>query len=98
MTVDDSTVKVLNSTGNGSNGSHFDIKNGSDVEFSNNGVHGLSAGNLNIEDSTVTANNNGYNGIILTGKGTIKIPLSPSPAPRATYWNAGLRLLKRTLP
>ena len=72
VTVDDSTLNVINSTGNGSNGSHFDIKNDSTVNFSNNGVHGLSAGNLNIEDSTVTANNNGYNGIIFTGKGTIK--------------------------
>ena len=96
VTVDDSTVKVLNSTGNGSNGSHFDIKNGSDVEFSNNGVHGLSAGNLNIEDSTVTANNNGYNGIILTGKGTIKnSTVTITGTKGKSYWNAGLRLLKK---
>lgn len=67
--VDASTVNVTNSTGNGSNGSHFDIKNGSVVDFSDNGDHGLSAGNLSIANSKVTANNNGRNGIIFTGKG-----------------------------
>ena len=70
ITVDNSKVNVVNSTGNGSNGSHFNIKNGSVVDFSGNGSHGLSAGNLTIDDSTVTANNNGLNGIIFTGKGT----------------------------
>ena len=66
------------------------------MEFSNNGVHGLSAGNLNIEDSTVTANNNGYNGIILTGKGTIKnSTVTITGTKGKSYWNAGLRLLKK---
>ena len=68
--VDNSRVKVVNSTGNGSNGSHFNIKNGSTVDFSGNGSHGLSAGNLTINNSTVTANDNGFNGIIFNGKGT----------------------------
>ena len=98
MTVDDSTVKVLNSTGNGSNGSHFDIKNGSDVEFSNNGSHGLSAGNLNIEDSTVTASNNGLTGITFTGKGsitdsTVTVTGTKGLTNSHRYgYNAGLRL------
>lgn len=74
--VDASTVNVTNSTGNGSNGSHFDIKNGSVVDFSDNGSHGLSAGNLSIANSKVTANNNGYNGIIFTGKGQSPTPTS----------------------
>lgn len=96
VTVDDSTLNVINSTGNGSNGSHFDIKNNSTVNFSNNGVHGLSAGNLNIEDSTVTANNNGYNGIILTGKGTIKdSTVTITGTKGKSYWNAGMRLMKK---
>ena len=95
VTVDDSTLNVINSTGNGSNGSHFDIKNDSTVNFSNNGVHGLSAGNLNIEDSTVTANNNGYNGIIFTGKGTIKdSTVTITGTKGKSYWNAGMRLFK----
>lgn len=69
-TIDHSTVNVVNSTGNGSNGSHFNIKNGSTVNFSRNGAHGLSAGDLTINNSTVTANGNGFNGIIFNGKGT----------------------------
>jgi len=98
VTVDDSTVKVLNSTGNGSNGSHFDIKNGSDVEFSKNGSHGLSAGNLNIEDSTVTASNNGLTGITFTGKGsitdsTVTVTGTKGLTNSHRYgYNAGLRL------
>lgn len=66
-TIDNSTVEVINSTGNGSNGSHFDIKNRSNVKFNDNGSHGLSAGNLTIDKSTVTANGNGANGIHTIG-------------------------------
>ena len=66
-TIDKSTVEVINSTGNGSNGSHFDIKNRSNVKFNDNGSHGLSAGNLTIDNSTVTANGNGANGIHTIG-------------------------------
>lgn len=66
-TIDNSTVNVINSRGNGSNGSHFDIKNRSNVKFNDNGSHGLSAGNLTIDNSTVTANGNGANGIHTIG-------------------------------
>lgn len=38
------------------------------VNFSRNGSHGLSAGNLTIDHSTVTANDNGGNGIHVTGE------------------------------
>lgn len=72
VTVDNSKVNVVNSTGNGSNGSHFNIKNGSVVDFSGNGSHGLSAGNLIIEKSTVTANNNGMTGITFNGEGVFR--------------------------
>lgn len=65
-TIDNSTVKVLNSAGNGSNGSHFEFIN-SIVDFNNNGAHGLSAGNLKIDRSTVNANGNGANGIHVAG-------------------------------
>lgn len=61
-----STIKVVNSTGNGSNGSHFEFIK-STVDFNNNGSHGLSAGNLTISDSTVNANGNDGNGIHVTG-------------------------------
>ena len=92
-TVDDSTVDVINSTGNGSNGSHFDIKNGSSVTFSGNADHGLSAGNLSISSSTVTAENNGLNGIIFTGKGAFKAAtVNVSGTKGKSYWNAGIRL------
>ena len=95
VTVDNSKVNVVNSTGNGSNGSHFNIKNDSTVDFSGNGGHGLSAGDLTIDHSTVTANNNAYNGIIFTGKGEFKSAnVQISRTKGALYWNAGMRLLK----
>lgn len=67
-TIDNSVVDVVNSTGNGSNGSDFIIRdcnkeNGKYVNFSNNGSHGLSAGELSITDSDVTTNNNKGMGI-----------------------------------
>lgn len=68
--ITNSNVQVINSTGNGSNGSHFDIKD-SIVNFSDNKDHGLSAGWLKIDHSTVTANNNGANGIHTAGDLTI---------------------------
>lgn len=93
--VDNSKVNVVNSTGNGSNGSHFNIKNDSTVDFSGNGGHGLSAGDLTIDHSTVTANNNAYNGIIFTGKGEFKSAnVQISGTKGTSYWNAGMRLLK----
>ena len=94
--VDASAVNVTNSTGNGSNGSHFDIKNGSVVDFSDNGSHGLSAGNLSIANSKVTANNNGYNGIIFTGKGQFtNADVQVTGTLGKSYWNAGIRLMKK---
>lgn len=95
VTVDNSKVNVENSTGNGSNGSHFNIKNGSVVDFSGNGAHGLSAGNLTINSSTVTASNNALTGIIFTGKGEFKSAnVQISGTKGTSYWNAGMRLMK----
>lgn len=71
-TIDNSNVQVVNSTGNGSNGSNFVIKNQSTVYFSDNADHGLSTGTLTIEDSSVTANGNGGNGIHTNNVLTIK--------------------------
>lgn len=70
--IDNSTVDVINSTGNGSNGSNFEIKNESKVNFNNNNAHGLSAASLTIDNSTVNATGNGANGIHTTGKLEIK--------------------------
>lgn len=96
VTVDSSKVNVVNSTGNGSNGSHFEIKSGSVVDFSHNGSHGLSAGNLTIDNSTVTASNNALTGIIFTGKGEFKsAKVSISGTKGTSYWNAGMRLMKK---
>lgn len=64
VTVDDSTLKVTNNRGNGSNGSHFTITNGSNVLFDGNGTWGISAYSIDMsEGSTLTATNNGYSGI-----------------------------------
>ena len=72
VTATNSKVEVINSSGNGSNGSHFKFVNckGEDkgVFFENNGSHGLSAGNLTIENSTIEANDNGMYGITYTGE------------------------------
>lgn len=63
-TVDASTVKVLNSTGNGSNGSYFNIKNSSNVLFDGNGAWGCSAWRIDLAgNSNFTATNNAYSGI-----------------------------------
>lgn len=95
VTVDKSKVNVVNSTGNGSNGSHFNIKNDSTVDFSGNGSHGLSAGNLTIDNSTVTAKDNALTGIIFTGKGEFKSAnVQISGTKGTSYWNAGMRLMK----
>ncbi len=79
-TITDSKVNVINSRGNGSNGSHFIIKTTEDaletpttddntvVNFNNNGSHGLSAGNLTVDNSIVNAIENGYTGVVVGGQ------------------------------
>ena len=66
-TIKNSDVDVINSTGNGSNGSHFIIED-STVDFNNNGSHGLSAGALYIKNSTVNAKDNGGMGITVNNE------------------------------
>ena len=92
-TITDSIVDVINSTGNGSNGSHFDITN-STVDFSNNGSHGLSAGWLHITDSTVTTNNNHGMGITVNNGFTMiksKVTVTGN-ADNSSYGYAAVRL------
>ena len=90
---DSSDVQVINSRGNGSNGSHFIIED-STVNFSDNGGHGLSAGKLSIAHSTVTANGNGYIGIAvgnalsITDNSTVTVTKNAAKA----YGYAGMRL------
>lgn len=69
--ADNSKINVINSTGNGSNGSNFEIINDSRVKFNNNKAHGLSASNLTIKNSTVEAKNNGANGVHVSGTLTV---------------------------
>ena len=73
VTAENSTVEVINSTGNGSNGSHYHFINckesdGNHIYFNNNVDHGLSAGNLKIENSDIVTNGNGRYGITYTGE------------------------------
>lgn len=58
-----SKVDVINSRGNGSNGSNFYFTD-SIVNFSNNGAHGLSANRLESVNTPITANDNGRWGIV----------------------------------
>ena len=63
-TIDNSTVKVLNSSASGSNGTYYTIKNNSKVTFENNSSWGISAWRIDMtNNSTLNANNNGYSGI-----------------------------------
>ena len=63
-TIDNSKVQVLNSHGNGSNGTYYTIKNGSEVLFDGNGNWGISAWRIDMSNqSSLTATNNGYSGI-----------------------------------
>ena len=93
-TITNSDVDVINSTGNGSNGSHFIIEN-SDVNFSNNGSHGLSAGALTIDNSTVTANNNKGMGITVNNEFEVtnnSVVTVTGNASNSSYGYAAVRL------
>lgn len=73
VTATNSLLKVVNSRGNGSNGSNFKFVNcneeeGKGVFFNGNGSHGLSAASLVIENSDLDANDNGMYGVTYTGE------------------------------
>ena len=76
---DNSLINVLNSSGNGSNGSYYDIKS-SVVNFDNNGSWGISAYAINMSNnSTLTATNNGLAGVwtrIINADSTSKIDVN----------------------
>ena len=61
-TINNSKIDVVNSTGNGSNGSNFEFYD-SKVNFNNNGGHGLSAGKLKAYNTTINAINNKLYGV-----------------------------------
>ncbi len=96
--VDASELTVINNRGNGSNGSHFDIANGSEVSFKDNGSHGLSAGKLFVKGSTVTCTGNGLYGITIgnslnvDGASTLKANGNKTKASASS--GGGLRITK----
>ena len=51
-TIDNSKVQVLNSRGNGSNGTYYTIKNGSEVLFDGNGSYGISAWRIDMSNQS----------------------------------------------
>lgn len=93
-TITNSKVDVINSIGNGSNGSHFDIKD-SKVNFSDNGSHGLSAGWLTIDNSTVDAKNNHGMGVTVNQALTVEngsVVTVEGNADNSSYGYAAVRL------
>ncbi len=103
-TITDSKVDVINSTGNGSNGSHFIIQTTAEaaatgykteVTFSNNGSHGLSAGELSIDNAIVTCENNHGMGIAVNNNFTVKnnsVVTVTGNADNSSYGYAAVRL------
>lgn len=89
-TITDSDVDVINSTGNGSNGSDFIITD-SNVNFSNNGSHGLSARNLSITNSVLNCNENGMYGITYFGEMTMDETSVINVKENASVSGGGLR-------
>lgn len=96
--VDASELTVINNRGNGSNGSHFDIANGSEVSFKDNGSHGLSAGKLFVKGSTVTCTGNGMYGITvgnsLNVDGTSILKANGNKTKASASSGGGLRITK----
>lgn len=93
-TITNSKVDVVNSLGNGSNGSHFIIED-SEVNFNNNGSHGLSAGELSIDNSTVNTKNNNGMGITVNNAFTVEngsIVTVTGNAGNSSYGYAAVRL------
>lgn len=96
--VDASELTVTNNRTNGSNGSHFDIANGSEVSFKDNGSHGLSAGKLFVKGSTVTCTGNGMYGITvgnsLNVDGTSTLKANGNKTEASASSGGGLRITK----
>lgn len=96
--VDASELTVTNNRANGSNGSHFDIANGSEVSFKDNGYHGLSAGKLFVKGSTVTCTGDGMYGITvgnsLNVDGTSTLKANGNKTKASASSGGGLRITK----
>ena len=91
--VEDSTFTVQNCTANASNGGNFTAIN-SKVNYLNNAGHGLSADNVVIQNSQLTADNNGYRGISING-GELQVDSTSTVTVTRNSWGgdyAGLKL------
>ena len=64
--VEDSSFTVQNCTSNASNGGNFKAVR-SEVYYTDNAGHGLSAGNVILEESTLLSENNGLYGVYVSG-------------------------------
>ena len=64
--VEDSSFTVQNCTSNASNGGRFESID-SQITYKNNKGHGLSAGNVILEESTLLSENNGLYGVYVSG-------------------------------
>ena len=64
--VEDSSFTVQNCTSNASNGGHFEAVR-SEVRYTDNAGHGLSAGDVILEDSSLLSQNNGLYGVYVSG-------------------------------
>ena len=105
-TITDSKVNVINSRGNGSNGSHFIIKTTEDalatpttddntvVNFNDNGSHGLSAGQLEIYNSEVNTLRNVGMGITVNNDFIVEnsVVTVEGNASNSSYGYAAVRL------
>lgn len=93
--VENSTFTVQNCTANGSNGGRFKAVEGSVVTFQNNAGHGLSASNVEIKNSTLTADGNGYRGISINDNGQFSVDKDSRITVTANSWGgdyAGLKV------
>ena len=64
--VEDSSFTVQNCTNNASNGGHFEAVR-SEVRYTDNAGHGLSAGDVILEASSLLSQNNGLYGVYVNG-------------------------------
>ena len=97
VTIDSSRLTNSNNRGNGSNGADYIARNGAVVEVCGNGVHGMSARNIRISDSSsVACNGNGYYGVTFYGKMEVDGTSSLTADGNASKRGGGLRVASKT--
>lgn len=97
VTIDSSRLTNSNNRGNGSNGADYIARNGAVVEVCGNGVHGMSARNIRISDSSsVACNGNGYYGVTFYGKMEVDGTSSLTADGNASKAGGGLRVASKT--